>query len=46
LPSSAEQLNLNKPYDQAPFFHNYDYSFFYCNLEQNVVDRISAYKSQ
>jgi Protein of unknown function (DUF3089) len=46
LPSPAEQINLNKPYSQAPFFHNYDYSFFYCNLEQNVVDRISAYKSR
>ncbi len=46
LPSPAEQPNLNKPYNQAPFFHNYDYSFFYRNLEQNVVDRISAYKSQ
>lgn len=46
LPTPATQPNLNSPYDKAPFFHNYDYSFFYRNLEQNVVDRLSTYRSQ
>jgi hypothetical protein len=46
LPLPAIQLNLNSPYDVAPFFHDYDYNFFYRNLEQNVVDRLSAYRSQ
>ncbi len=40
------QGDLNAPYDQASYFHNYDYTFFYRNLEQNVVDRIRAYNSQ
>lgn len=42
----ASQPNLKSPYNVVPFFHNYDYNFFYRNLEQNVVDRISAYRSQ
>lgn len=46
LPSPATHVNLAPPYNKAPFFHNYDYNFFYRNLEQNVVDRISAYKAQ
>lgn len=46
LPFPAGQLNLKSPYNQVPFFHNYDYSFFYRNLGQNVVDRISVYKSR
>jgi hypothetical protein len=46
LPFPAGQINLNLPYNVAPFFHNYDYSFFYRNLQQNVVDRIVAYRSR
>jgi hypothetical protein len=46
LPGPASQPNLKSPYDVAPFFHNYDYNFFYRNLEQNVVDRLNAYRSQ
>lgn len=46
LPVPANQPNLASPYNKAPFFHNYDYNFFYHNLEQNVVDRVSAYNSQ
>jgi hypothetical protein len=48
LPStgSATQGSLSTPYNQAPFFHNYDYTFFYRNLEKNVVDRINAYNAQ
>ena len=46
LLAPAKQPNLKSPYDVVPFFHNYDYNFFYRNLEQNVVDRISAYKSK
>jgi hypothetical protein len=39
----ADQPNLMSPYNELPFFHNYDYNFFYRNLERNVVARISAY---
>lgn len=46
LPAPANWSNLASPYNRAPFFHNYDYNFFYRNLEQNVVDRINAYSSQ
>jgi hypothetical protein len=46
LPAPANRANLASPYNKAPFFHNYDYNFFYRNLEQNVVDRISTYDSQ
>jgi len=46
LPAPANWADLAAPYNKAPFFHNYDYNFFYRNLEQNVVDRISAYNSQ
>jgi len=46
LPVPANQANLASPYNELPFFHNYDYNFFYRNLEQNVVDRINAYNSQ
>ena len=45
LPDPANQENLASPYNKTPFFHNYDYNFFYRNLEQNVVDRINAYNS-
>jgi len=32
-------------YDNQPagWYHNYDYSFFWHNLEQNAIDRITAY---
>ena len=46
LLAPANWANLASPYNKAPFFHNYDYNFFYRNLEQNVVDRINAYNSQ
>ena len=46
LATPAIHSNLKPPYDQLQFFHNYDYSFFYRNLEQNVIDRISAYGSR
>jgi hypothetical protein len=46
LPAPANQANLASPYNKVPFFHGYDYNFFYRNLEQNVVDRINAYNSQ
>ncbi len=46
FPSPAIQKNLVPPYDSMPIFHNYDYTFFYRNLEQNVVDRINAYQAQ
>ncbi len=46
LPAPANQPNLAPPYNRAPFFHNYDYNFFYRNIEQNVVDRINTYNSQ
>lgn len=46
LPGLGYQLNLNVPYNTASFFHNYDYTFFYGNIEQNVIDRIAAYRSQ
>ena len=39
----ADQPNLKSPYNEVPFFHDYDYNFFYRNLERNVVDRINAY---
>jgi hypothetical protein len=42
----ADQPNLKSPYNVVPFFHDYDYNFFYRNLERNVVDRINAYNSK
>jgi hypothetical protein len=46
LPAPANRTNLESPYNKAPFFHDYDYNFFYRSLEQNVVDRINAYDPQ
>lgn len=37
-PSNAEDLKTPKG-----FYHSYDYSFFYRNLEKNVSDRVAAY---
>ena len=36
--------NVNN-YDNQPagWYHNYDYTFFWYNLEQNAIDRINAY---
>jgi hypothetical protein len=44
LPAPANESNLAPPYNVLPMFHNYDYTFFYRNLEQNAIDRISAYQ--
>lgn len=46
LPVPANRANLAPPYNVLPMFHNYDYNFFYRNLEQNVMDRIDAYHAQ
>ena len=46
LPAPANQPNLTPPYNDVSFFHNYDYNFFYRNVERNVVDRINFYNSQ
>ncbi|MCF8142976.1 MAG: DUF3089 domain-containing protein [Deltaproteobacteria bacterium] len=44
LPSPGYYQNLNKPYNTLPgWYHNYDYAFFFFNLEQNVIDRIASY---
>jgi hypothetical protein len=44
LPSPAAWNQLKPPYAQpSGCFHNYDYNFFFRNIEQNVIDRISAY---
>ena len=42
LPAPANQQNLISPFNTYQF-HAYDYPFFYRNIEQNVIDRISAY---
>jgi hypothetical protein len=45
LPAPGNYQNLNPPYNAIPgWYHNYDYSFFFFNLEQNVIDRIGSYK--
>jgi hypothetical protein len=47
LPAPANYLNFLSPYNTLPgWYHAYDYTFFYRNLEQNVIDRIMAYKAQ
>jgi hypothetical protein len=46
FPAPGDQANLALPYSLLPMFHNYDYTFFYRNLEQNVIDRISDYDAQ
>ncbi len=44
LPAPGNYQNLNAPYNTIPgWYHNYDYSFFFFNLEQNVKDRIDSY---
>lgn len=47
LPAPANYQNFFAPYNTLPgWFHGYDYTFFYRNIEQNVIDRIKAYKPQ
>jgi len=44
LPAPGNYNNLNRPYNTLPgWYHNYDYAFFFFNLEQNVIDRIASY---
>jgi hypothetical protein len=45
LPAPANYQNLNAPYNTLPgWYHGYDYAFFYRSIEQNVIDRVAAYK--
>jgi hypothetical protein len=45
LPAPANYQNFFAPYNTLPgWFHGYDYTFFYRNIEQNVIDRVKAYK--
>ena len=45
LPAPANYQNFFAPYNTLPgWYHGYDYSFFYRNIEQNVIDRIEAYR--
>jgi hypothetical protein len=45
LPAPANYQNFFAPYNTLPgWFHGYDYTFFYRNIEQNVIDRIKAYR--
>ena len=47
LPVPGNYQNLNVPYNTLPgWYHNYDYSFFFYNLEQNVIDRIVSYDTK
>lgn len=44
LPAPANYQNFFAPYNTLPgWYHGYDYSFFYRNIEQNVIDRVEAY---
>jgi hypothetical protein len=39
LPAPANYQNFFAPYNTLPgWFHGYDYTFFYRNIEQNVID--------
>ncbi len=39
LPAPGNYQNLNPPYNKRPgWYHNYDYGFFFFNLEQNVIN--------
>jgi hypothetical protein len=47
LPAPASYQNFFAPYNTLPgWYHGYDYSFFYRNIEQNVIDRIKAYRTR
>jgi hypothetical protein len=44
LKAPGNYLNLIPPYNTLPgWYHHYDYNFFYRNLQQNILDRITAY---
>jgi len=44
LPEPGHHKNLNPPYNTLPgWYHNYDYAFFFYNLEQNAIERIESY---
>jgi hypothetical protein len=46
LPAPGNYQNLNSPYNDKPgWYHDYDYGFFFFNLEQNVIDRIASYNA-
>lgn len=46
LPAPANYQNFFAPYNTLPgWYHGYDYTFFFRNIEQNVIDRIKAYKA-
>jgi len=46
LPVPGNYQNLNPPYNKLPgWYHNYDYGFFFFNLEENVIDRIKSYNA-
>jgi hypothetical protein len=45
LPAPANYQNFFAPYNTLPgWYHGYDYTFFYRNIEQNVIDRVKAYR--
>ncbi len=47
LPAPASYQNFFAPYNTLPgWYHGYDYTFFYRNIEQNIIDRIKAYSSK
>lgn len=47
LPAPANYHNFFAPYNTLPgWYHGYDYTFFYRNIEQNIIDRIKAYSSK
>lgn len=46
LPAPGTFDSLNLPYSLRPgWYHNYDYAFFFFNLEENVTTRINAYNA-
>lgn len=46
LPAPGTFDSLNLPYSLRPgWYHNYDYAFFFFNLEGNVITRINAYNA-
>lgn len=47
LPYPANYFNLLPPYNTLPgWYHSYDYTFFYRNLQQDVIDRIEVYRGR
>ncbi len=44
LPYPAAYFDLISPYNTLPgWYHHYDYTFFYRNIQQDVIDRIEIY---